>query len=162
MATGNVLAVFSPLGSIPPASNMATLDVRNVHSVLNFDAATEESAYFEGLLPDNYGGGGLTIDLYWLGATATSGDTKWGASMEALASLDQDADSFATEQVATGTANATSGIYTKTSVTMSSGANMDSLLAGEPFRLKIARKAADVADTLTGDAQLIRVTVKET
>jgi hypothetical protein len=39
---------------------------------------------------------------------------------------------------------------------------MDSLAAGEPFRLKLARKAADGADNMTGDAEVLRVAVRET
>lgn len=162
MATGNHFATFLPHGSIPPSSNMATLDTRNLRPVLCFDASTEESVYFDGVLPDNYAGGGLTIDLYWMGASATSGNVVWGSSIEALNGLDQDGDSFATEQTATGAANGTSGIYTKTSVAHSSGANMDSLAAGAPYRLKIARKAADGSDTMAGDAHLTRVVVRET
>lgn len=164
MASGNVLAVFTPLGSIPPASNMATLDTRNNHPVLNFDASTDETIYFEGHLPDNYAGGGLTVDLYWLGASATSGTTRWSVAIEALASLDEDADSFATAATTGGTANGTSGIYTKTTLTFASGAAMDSLLAGEPFRLNVTRDADGTSgtDDMTGDAQLIRAVVKET
>lgn len=157
------MSVFAPHGSTPPASNMATLDARNNHPVLNFDAATEETAYWEGFLPDSYGGGGLTVTIYWLGATATTGDVKWGSSIERLdTGTDQDADSFGTEQVGTTTTNATSGSPVSTAIAHTSGANMDSLVAGEMFRLRIARKAADGADTMAGDAQITRVVVKET
>ncbi|TXH13488.1 MAG: hypothetical protein E6R03_11170 [Hyphomicrobiaceae bacterium] len=164
MATGNTLAVFTAVGGAYPSSNYATPDLRNAHPVLDFDASTEESCYFEGVLPDTYAGGGLTVELYWMATSATSGDVKWGGSIERMHSNgdDLDSDSFASEQTDTTTTNGTSGKVTKSAITFSSGSNMDSLAAGEPFRLKVARKAADVADTMTGDAELSRIVVKET
>lgn len=164
MASGNILAVFLPHGMVPPAANMATLDTRNNHPVLCFDAGTDESIYCEGLLPDNYAGGGITVDLYWLAASATSGACRWSVAVEALASLDQDSDSFATANTAGTTCSGTSGIYVVTSIAFTSGAQMDSLAAGAPFRLVVMRDADGTSgtDDMAGDAQLIRVVVRET
>jgi hypothetical protein len=163
MASGNTLVIFTPAANEPPASNFATLDVRNGILVLDFDASTEESAIFRAALPSQYSGGGITIDLYWMATSATANDAKWGASFERgnEGNNDHDADAFGTESTATGTANATSGRKTKTTLTISH-ANMGSPSAGDPFRLKIARKAADAADTMTGDAELSEIHVKET
>ena len=107
------------------------------------------------MLPANYAGGGLTLDIYWMATSATTGDVVWGGSIERAQSggTDQDSDSFATEQLSTAVT---------TSGTFSSGANMDSLAAGEPFRLKIARKPADAGDTMTGDAEFTEAHLKET
>jgi hypothetical protein len=164
MASADTLAVFTPQSNEPPSANYATFDTRNGIGVLDFDAATEESAIVRGILPRNYAGGGLTVTSYWMATSATSGDIKVGTSIERdnVAGTDLDADSFATEQTGTGTADATSGKVFSVVTTHTSGANMDSLAAGEPFRLKIARKAADGADTMTGDAELLVVEIKET
>jgi hypothetical protein len=163
MASGNSLLAFLPGSSAPPASNYATEDTRNDILVLDFDASTEESVYFSGVLPSQYAGGGITIDLFWMATSATSGDVKWGASYEEndANNNDLDASTFGTESTGTGTANAASGKLTKTTVTISH-ANMGSPAASDAFRLKIARKAADAADTMTGDAELRAVHVKET
>jgi hypothetical protein len=160
-AGGNWQLQFGPLVAEAPSANFATLDTRNGHPVLDFDAGTDESTCFHGVLPADYAGGGINVDIYWTATSATSGDVVWNASIEALAGLDIDADSFATAQAATGTANGTSGILTKTTIAISDGANMDSLAAGGLFRLKIARNADDGADTMTGDAEMLRVMVSE-
>lgn len=164
MASGNTLAELIPQMAEPPASGYAQLDTRNSIALLAFDASTNESAVFRGVLPSHYSGGGLTIDIYWMGATATSGNVRWGVSIERNNdnNHDLDSDNFGTEQLATGAADATSGQLTKTTITVSSGANMDSLAAGEPYRLKLRRLASDGADTMTGDAQFHSGHVKET
>ena len=160
MASGNTLLVFSSEDGAPPSSSFAAWTRRNNHIVAAFDAGTDESLDFRGVLPQHYAGGGLTIYVHWIAASATSGNCVWNAAMERL-STDMDSDSFATAQAATGAANGTSGIITTTSITMSSGANMDSLAAGDAFRLRITRDADNGSDTMTGDAQLVCVEVRE-
>ena len=44
MASGDTLNVFTPLQNEPPASIYATLDVRNLHPVLDFDGCHEPSS----------------------------------------------------------------------------------------------------------------------
>jgi hypothetical protein len=167
MASGNTLCVFSPNDNEPPVSAYATLDSRNAHPCLDFDAATDEEAVFSSVLPAHYGGGGLTVELWWAASSATSGSVRWQADIERMnaGGPDLDSDSFTgTFQSAGGTANATSGILTKTNITFTSGAQMDSLAAGEPFRLKIRRDADGTSgtDDATGDAELYAVHIKET
>lgn len=161
MASGDSLFIADAASGQPPAANYATLDTRNSVLVLDFDAGTDEAAVFVGVLPRNYAGGGLTLTIHWAATSATSGDVVWAAQIE-RANTDLDADSFATAQTATGTANGTSGILTGTAIAFTSGANMDSLAAGEPFRLKVYRDADAGGDTATGDAELVVVELKET
>jgi hypothetical protein len=163
MASGQTLAIFTPQHNIPPSSNYATLDLRNGQLVLEFDAATDESAYFTGILPRNYAGGGLTVNIVWAADTATSGACRWQASIERC-NTDMDSDSFASAQSAGSTTNGTSGIPTTTAITFTDGAQMDSLAVGETFRLKINRDADGTSgtDDMTGDAQLIAIEIKET
>lgn len=166
MATGDTLAVFTPFANEPPASNYATLDLRNVHPVLDFDGSADEEAVFTGVLPMNYGGSGLDINIFWAATTATSGNVRWQAAIERIdaSSLDIDADSFASFQSVGGTAPGTSGQVVKSTVALTSGANMDSLAAGELFRLKIRRDADGTSgtDDVTTDVELLAVEVQET
>lgn len=161
MASGNTLLEWLPADGEPPSTNHATFNTRNGILVSEFDDTTAEALVFRGILPSHYAGGGLTLEAHWMGKTATTGNVVWGGEIE-RGNTDLDADSFATQQTATGAANGTSGIETVTSVTFSSGANMDSLAVGEAFRLRLQRVAANGSDTMTGDAQLIALCLKET
>lgn len=153
--------VFKPLDNEAPTANFATLDTRNNHPVLDFDTTTGEAAIFSGVLPADYGGGGLTVTLHWGCTTATTGTVGWLVAIERIgAVLDIDADSFASDQTVTAaTTSGSPGILTVTSVNISNGANMDSLAAGEAFRIRITRDVAN--DTAAGDAELLRVVVVE-
>jgi hypothetical protein len=149
---------FTPADNQPPSTNFATLDTRNQILVLEYDAATQESANFIGLIPEGASlTDGLTVRLWWMADTATSGNVRWGVSFEAVGT-DNDSDSFSSVTEATGAANGTSGIETVTSITATA---IDSLAAGDRFRLRVARISADANnDTMTGDAQLVAVEVR--
>jgi hypothetical protein len=163
MASGQSLLQFSALNNEPPAANFATLDTRNNHAILNFDATTQESAIFRGVLPRNYAGGGITVYVHWCAASATSGTGGWDVAFERIGDGQQDidADSFATAQTITAaTVPGTSGLVDITNVAVTNGANMDSIAVGETFRLRIRRDVAN--DTAAGDLSLIAVEWKET
>lgn len=163
MASGNTLSIFGPLSNEPPASNYATLDLRNGHPVLDFDATTQETAIFTGILPRHYNGGGITVYIHYAMTSATSGTCGWDVAFERIGSSQQDIDSdgFATAQTVTAvTVPGTSGNVDIVNVAISDGANIDSLTNGEAFRLRIRRDVAN--DTATGDAELLCVELKET
>lgn len=158
MASGNTLAVFTPYQNEPPSSAYATLDTRNGQPVLDFDADTDESAVFSGIAPSNYAGGGFTLIIHVAFSSAVAGDAIVDAQVE-RGSTDMDADSFAAVSSVTITANGTSGVETQGSVAV---ANMDSIVAGDHFRLKLTRDANNASDTATGDMEVRSVEVRET
>jgi hypothetical protein len=151
-------AVFTAEHNQPPATAFATLDTRNSIAVLDFDAATDESAVFVGIIPEGASlGSGLKVFLHWMASTATSGNCRWGVQFE-KSGTDLDSDSFDTATEAHSAANGTSGIETVTEITATA---IDSLAAGNRFRLKVFRNADDATnDTMTGDAELIAVEVR--
>lgn len=164
MASGDSLCVFTPLHNQPPSSSFATLDTRNSHPVLDFDAAADESAIFGSILPRHYDGGGVTVMLVWLASTATADDVVWDVAFERHQddTDDLDSDSFAAVNSATATCASASGEPQYTDVAFTDGADMDSVAAGESFRLKVTRDADNASDDMTGDAELLRVEIRET
>lgn len=165
MASGNSMGYFLPSNGEPPSSLFALPNIRNGILVAEFDPTTEWSLIFRGVLPRSYSGGGLTVTVHWMASSATSNVTVWGGSFERdnANNHDLDSDAFATEQTANGTANGTSGKITSTAITFADGATaMDSLAGGDPYRFKLARKAADGSDTMAGAAQLVAIEIKET
>lgn len=151
-------SVFGPLVNQPPAANYATLSTRNSEAVLEFDDSTEESAVFVGVIPEAASlGSGLIVRITWMSATATSGNVRWGAQFEKYGT-DQDSDSFDTATEAHTATSGTSGIEVVTAITCTS---IDSLAAGDKYRLKIYRDVSDTTnDTVTGDAQITVIEVR--
>lgn len=164
MSSGDTLLIFTPWANEPPVANFATIDKRNAHPVLDFDAATDEHAIFTSIMPRNYAGGGLTVYIHWAATTATTGNVVWNAAFERIGegSQDIDSDGFASAQAATATAPGTSGNVDIQAITFTDGAQMDNIAAGESFRLRITRDADNGSDTMTGDAELVAVEIKET
>jgi len=162
MSTGDTLLTFKPHQNEPTSTNNATLDTRNSHLVLDFDASTNESAVFKDIIPQIYADGGLDVLIHYSMTSATSGDTDWDVSIERIGDqvLDVDSNSFATAiSVDNTTVPATSGYVDVITVSLTSGAEMDSLTAGELFRVKVTRDAA--SDTAAGDAELHAIELRE-
>ncbi len=166
MASGDTLATFGPLSNEPPASAYATLDTRNSHPCLDHDdAAASEASIFSFVLPRNYAGGGITVYLHWAATTATTGNVIWQTSFERIGSGSQDTDSDGFATAVTWSAAATSG--TSGNITISNqahtnGAQIDSIAVGELCRIKVERLGSNGSDSMSGDAELMAVELKET
>jgi hypothetical protein len=162
MASGDTLAVLTPLAYEPPATNYATINVRNGHPILEFDSATQETAIWTQIMPRNYAGGNITVSPRWA-AVPTTGTVGWDVTFERLndAGQDIDADGFATAQTITAaTVDATSGNPKTTSVTATAGSTgTDSIAAGDLYRVRLRRDVA--TDTAAGDAQVLAVEIRE-
>lgn len=92
MASGDTLAVVTPLHNEPPSAAFATLDLRNGHPVLDFDAAADASAVFSAILPRHYAGGGITVHLHVSGTGITTGDYIFDVAIERIGDGQQDVD----------------------------------------------------------------------
>ncbi len=163
MASGDTLAKFHPHDNETPLSGNAALENRNNHPVISFDDTTPENAIFSDVMPQNYSGvTGVTVYIHFAAATATTGDVDWDVSFERIGDeqQDMDADGFAAANSVDGNVvPATAGMVSIVGVAFTNGADMDSVAAGEGYRIKIAR---DVADTASGDAQIRWLEIRET
>lgn len=164
LGSGQTLLTIHPYQNEPPAANYATLDTRNGHPVLDFDAATDESAIFTGIMPRSYAGGGVTVYLHLTDTNDTNAAHKsyWDVSFERDTAQDLDADSFAAAQSGNISPNGTSGIPVVLAIAFTNGAQMDSVAAGELFRLMVTRDANNGSDDWANDAELIFCEIKET
>lgn len=164
MSSGSTLLILTAAANQPPGASYATPDTRNSNLVLNFDAAATEYAVFSSFVPANYGAGGFTVTIVWASASATSGNVVWSVEIE----RQQDgtdtiaSDSFASAQTVISAAPGTTGIVKYANISLTNGAQIDNVAAGEAFRIRVARVGADGNDTMANDAQLIKVLVKET
>ena len=155
---------FLPQDAVPATSNYATFDAMAgsnfVVPCLDFDASTDESAFFF-FNAVSYGSGNLTVQVQWYADTASSGDVVWAAQ---LACITPNTDSTDIETKAFDTANTATDSHLGTTnqrlhsvdITVS---NTDSIAAGDYCVLKIYRDADNGSDTMTGDASLVRVLV---
>ena len=164
MASGNTLVVFTPLHNEPPATNYATLDLRNGHPVLDFDGSTDEEAIFTGIMPSSYAGGGTTVKLHVAFTSATSGTANIEVSWERITGgQDIDSDGFATMTDESATPNGTSGVETIVSINYANGSAMDSVVAGDLFRLRVHRDSdgTNGTDDITTDMELLGIEIVE-
>lgn len=164
MASGDTLLQFGPYNNEPPSTNYATLDVRNARSCLDFDATTNKAATFSAVMPQHYAGTtGVTVYLHYAMSSAVADTVDWDVAFERIGDQQQDVDSddySAVNSVDNTTVPDTSGLVDIVSVAFTNGVDMDSVVAGESFRLWVSRDAAN--DDASGDAELYKVEIRET
>ena len=164
MASGDTLAVFTPAAGEPPSTNYPTLDTRNGVLVLDFDDTTDESIEFAGFMSRAYAAGGITVPIGWMKTSEVTGDVVWDIALKSVSDDVDDLDSkaFAAANSVTAAAASASGEVDYATITFTDGADMDSVAAGEYFRMQLNRDANNAADTMVGDAELVFIELKET
>lgn len=173
MASGNTLLILDAANARLPGSSAAqfvslsggaTPGERDV--LLAFDSGTIEYADWKCVLPRHYAGGGLTLTLTWSAASATTGNVIWGAAIRRMNDDAEDFDSTAHSYDFNDTSGVTApsavGENSYDNITFTSGADMDSLAAGEVFWLRIRRNASSGSDTMSGDSYLGTIEIRET
>lgn len=161
MASGDTLCRLFPNGNEPPPTVYATLGLRNYHPTLQFDDTTSWQAIWTDIMPSNYSNTtGVTVYINAT-AVATSGTMGWLIAFERDTGLDLDADGFASNQTVTAvTVPGTSGVILQTSLAITKGTNMNSVVAGNQFRIRISRDVAN--DTAVGNTEIMSVEIRET
>jgi hypothetical protein len=159
MASGDTLLGFIALSAEPPAANPATFNLRNEHPLWEFDGGSAEQMVFSAVMPQAYDGGGVSVFL-WVAVDGTGGDLDFDVEFERGTGQDIDADSFAAAQSTDGTAvPGTSGVRVQIEIAFADGAEMDSVVAGDPFRIRVTRQGGD--DANNDDAQLLEAEIRE-
>lgn len=170
--SGLLVANLAPEGSSPPATLFATLDTRpggstpaENWSVLDYDDSTIEYMDWKIKMPDNYNSGGITMVINWLATSATTGNVVWAAAVRRIQVGTTDLDtslSYDYNQASATACSGTNGVTSQTTITFTNGSDMDSWAAGEYANIRVRRVASDGGDTMTGDAELLGVSIKET
>ena len=157
-AAGDSSISFDANDAIFPASDPAVADSRNAHPILGFNDTTAESVIFNSSMAENYSGGDIDIHIDWVAETATTGGVTWAVEIERIApsGTDIDSDSFDTQQTGTSTTNGTSGVVTRTTITLTQG-EADGITALDAYRLRVERVTGDGGDTMSDDAQILRL-----
>lgn len=136
----------------------------NDRPVLAFDAATDETCYWTGFVPQGFTGT-MTAVITFMMASATSGAVGFQIAVEAVTAgdaTDLDAGtSFDTvNNSASTTVPATAGYIGQISITLT---NQDSAAAGDYIRFRLNRDAdgSAITDSATGDAYVLGVEIRD-
>jgi len=117
-------------------------------------------------MPRSYRGGGVTVTIGWMATdtTVTPHNVVWNAAFKSVTddADDLDTKAYAAVNAVTDAEASASGEVAYAEIAFTDGADMDSVAAGEYFRLKITRDADNGSDTLTDDAELVFVEIRET
>lgn len=171
MASGNTLITFLAQDNVPPFTLAASPGAYTGASTpaesfakLDFDDTTVEYADFYGVMPAAYAGGGITLTFVWSSAQNTNNGA-WAAAFRRLGDDDEDLDTTAMtydyNQTADLTPASAVGELAYDTLAFTNGADMDSVVAGDYFCLRVKRPAPS-GTKVTGDLGLHAVIVKET
>ena len=169
MASGDTLLWLFPGDAEPPDSNfpepVGLAAATGRRPALAFDDTTKEIVQFLAGMLRNYGGGGLTITIWYAMAGANTTKTvQWEIRLERLQdgdALGAGGNDFAAANTVSETVPATADELEPATITFTDGADMDSIAVGDPFRLELARDP-DGTDDAVGDAEWYALEVKET
>jgi hypothetical protein len=165
MASGDSLLYWVPQDNEPPTGNPATPDRRNRHPLLDFDPDTDEFAVFSGVMPQRYlGTTGVTVYLHYSMTSAVAGDVYWGVAFERIGvgQQDLDDDGWGADNSNNETVPGTSGHVSIIAIPFTDGVDMENVVAGEGFRIRVRRDADNPSDNAAGDAELRFVEIRET
>ncbi len=171
MASGNPLFTFLPDDNTPPGTLHASkgwivgasTPAENF-PVLAFNDTIIQYADFHFVLPNHYGGGGITLQFAWAAAAATNNGV-WAAAFRRIADDADDLDTTAHTYVYQTTADLTPpsvvGEVVYDDLVFTDGAQIDNLLVNEQFVLRVKRPAPS-GTKITGDQRLLSVAGRET
>ena len=163
MASGDTLLIFGAYSNQPSSASFASLDTRNQHVVLDFDASTSENAVFSAVLPQAYAGGGLETYVHTSFSTATAGSAVVQIYFERIGNEQQDVDvdNWGPNSSLVIDVPFTSGSVNIASINIANGASIASIAVGEKFRVRVQRDCNNATDNASGDLELHNLELRE-
>lgn len=170
MATGQVVAFPAENHVSPPATLPAfigriagTSSPAEIFRVWTFPDAAAAHLNFRFVLK-GYGGGGLTVKLFWSAGTA-SNNCVWQGAFVRIADDAKDMDTTAQVydyNTVTAAAPSAIGELSYDTITFTNGSDMDSVADGEIFEFRLKRDPAHASDNLANTAYLWSILIYET
>lgn len=164
MASGDLLERFRPAENEFLNLNSLLLE-RDADYGLYLKGAddTDGGVVWYGDMPNNYAGGGVQVDIYYLMASATTGNVVLRAAFQNLGDgRDLSGALSWDENSITQAVPASAETVGLASIAFTDGADMDFVGVRDPFRLRIRRVGSDAADDASGDVRILAVHVRET
>jgi hypothetical protein len=174
MASGDSLLLFPAAAGVAPGATFATFDILVGAStpaesvlILDFDDTTQEYIDFYGVMPQHYSSTtGVTLKLFYSAAEAATDVVEWQAAFRRVADDAEDLDTTAHTYVFNATVDTAPSVVGEVGVatiTFTDGADMDSVVAGDYFILRVSRDPSPSSGTdVTGDASIHAVEIQDT
>ena len=126
------------------------------YNQIEFDPATEEAGWWGFALPKNFlREQPIKVRVHWIAETAIAGDVVLGISVLGREEGEVFDAALGTEVEVTDTTQDVAGEMTTTEITLTPAQH--ALAPGDVVTLQLARKAANAADTLAEDADVVMV-----
>ena len=140
-----------------PAAHAAIAGTNFAYAQVEYDQGAEECAFWRFALPPNFDPTqDIIIRVSWKASTAIANDVVWGVSVLGREEgEDIDAAALGAEVEVVDTVQGVVEQLTVTVITLTPAQHV--LAAHDMVVLKLARKAADAADTLADDADVVMV-----
>ena len=148
----------------PPATNYGYFGTRDtgVLGVWQFaHAGTDTAMIFADVVPQNTTfTTGIKVIIFWASTSATTGAVEWKAEVDNVNAHSIDTDTYGTAVSVVTTTSGTAASMNTTTISLPN-ADLQSLAAEQPYKLRITRRASDTTnDTMADVASLFLVEVK--
>lgn len=161
-SAGDVLDYFTAEDAVFPQGSAAFSQGLNNHPLIVYPNFTTAFVDFPGVV---YPSGIVRVHLFWAATVLVLGDVNWMVSWERddpstlfVPGVNLTLDSFAASKSQADLAPVVFGRLHETEIIFTP-LEMDSVIVGNPYRLRVRRQGGIPPDTLDGDALLFRVSV---
>ena len=144
-------ATSARLPSASPAQSISVDGTNFSWDELRYDDTTEEKAFFQFQMPDDYDGLNVTVRFFWK-AAATAGSVVWSLTHRGVGDDDVWDAAGASSDFAADVAQGTTEDVNEISQVL-----VTPWSPGQIIQITAIRKAGDVSDDMVGDSKLLGV-----